>query len=119
MFGVPYRHVHHNRYDLKPGISLHTAVRENLLHGVYTFQRDHLGVRPWRELVHLKVVSVLSLLSPPWGASTSPFTNPRYSVKATVTSSTALPALFTRSRKCVLLTFSCLHTHTVESSGVR
>jgi hypothetical protein len=26
--------------------------------------------------------------------------------------------LFTRSRKCVLLTFSCLHTHT-QSSGVR
>ena len=77
------------------------------LHSTCTHM-PYLGVRPPSEFVHLNVVRVRSLLSPPGGASTNPLRRPMYSVKATVTSSTALPELLIRSRKCVRLTFSCL-----------
>lgn len=72
----------------------------------------HVGVLPPRLLVHLNVVSPLSLLSPPasTGASTSPCSRDRYSVKDTVTSSTPLVALLTSSKKWARPAFSCLYS---------
>lgn len=125
MFRMPYCHLHHYRDDFKPSICLYTEnniIMQLLYMTLYVEHpqanckttltcyclHTHLGVLPNRLLVHLKVDIVLNLLSPPSGASTSPLSRPRYSVKATVISSTPVDCLETRSRKCVRLALSWL-----------
>ena len=96
--------------------------KENCAHTRYSktlpIRYINLGVLPPRLLVHLNVVSARSLLGPPWGASTNPRSSPRYSVNATVTSSTPLLALDITSSRCVRLTRSCLgRQHNILSTN--
>ena len=65
--------------------------------------KTYLGTRPPKVFVHLNGVTVLNLLSPPVGASTSPLNRPTYSVNTPVTSSTLLPGLLINSSNLCLL----------------
>ena len=72
------------------------------------YNYSYLGTRPPNVLVHLKGVSVRSLLSPPLGASTSPRNKLTYSVNATVISSTELLGVPNSSNSLCLVAFNCL-----------